>query len=117
MKKFIALFLSVMVLFSLAACGNGSASSDGFTQGSEWIEVQEIKYFINSGNDYGSTSYVSEAYTVKKAENHPVKIRFMSDGSLEIMTIETRYLGQANEEYTQIIRILPLSYKITYLPN
>ena len=63
MKKFIALFLSVMVLFSLAACGNGSASSDGFTQGSEWIEVQSIEYFLND-SQYPHSNILFEKHTI-----------------------------------------------------
>lgn len=116
MKKLLISLLVITFALCFVGCSS-TVSTDGYTQGSEWIEVQEITYFINNDNDYGNTSYVSYAYTMKKTEEKTVKIRFLQDNSLEIMTIETRKSGQTNEEYTQIIRILPLSYKITYLPN
>lgn len=91
MKKFIALLLSILVIFSLTACGN-SASSDDFTKGSDWIEVKSITYHLR-GDTSGEDIYGA-------------KIRFLSDGSIEIQNDDN-----------SIIRILPLSYKITYLPS
>ena len=116
MKKLLSSLLVITFALFFVGCSS-TVSTDSYTQGSAWIEVQEITYFINNDNDYGNTSYVSYAYTIKKTEEKTVKIRFLQDNSLEIMTIETRKSGQADEEYTQIIRILPLSYKVTYLPN
>ena len=52
MKRLIV-FLSVLVFaLSFAGCSDNTAS-DGYTQGSEWMEVQEITYFLNANDGYG----------------------------------------------------------------
>ena len=91
MKKLLSALLVITFALFFVGCSS-TVSTDGYTQGSEWIEVKSITYHLR-GDTMGDII-------------NNTKIRFLSDGSIEIQ----------NADYP-IIRILPLSYKITYLPS
>ena len=56
MKKFIALFLSLLILFSLSACGGTTINEDGSVSGKDWQEVQSITYCLKDGDEITLTS-------------------------------------------------------------
>ena len=91
MKKLLISLLVITFALCFVGCSS-TVSTDGYTQGSAWIEVKSITYHLR-GDTSGENIYGA-------------KIRFLSDGSIEIQNDDN-----------SIIRILPLSYKITYLPS
>lgn len=103
MKKLLSALLVITFALFFVGCSS-TVSTDGYTQGSAWIEVQEFEYFTYE--KYASTDIYGTKYTKSSQD---FKIRFMNDGSFEIMLI---YPNSTN-----IIRVKPITYTIEYLPE
>lgn len=117
MKKLLISLLVITFALFFVGCSS-TVSPDSYTQGSAWIEVQEITYSLNNSSDIKySNSQINNLGIILQPN---LKVRFLSDGSIEIKYSETPVNPKENIGYSNICRnftkrILPISYSITYL--
>lgn len=86
----------------------------GCSKSNDWVEVAEITYYINKD---GSNPAQGEHFSYD--EEHPLKIRFLEDNCLEISYWDYNFNSSIEQwQYEKkIIRVLPLSYEITYFED
>lgn len=97
---------TMVTVFCFTGCSPVTTSNVSANE-NDWVEVQSIRYYL-----YLSNSQEIRCYD----EEHPLKIRFLEDNCLEISYWErTPNYDTGEFEYTEkTIRILPLSYQVTY---
>lgn len=119
MKKFLTslctlITFTMISIFCFTGCSPVTTSQVSATE-KDWVEVYEIEYFLNGSGSNPANSKRLSSYD----EEHSLKIRFLEDNCLEISYWErTPNYDTTEFEYTKkTIRILPLSYIITYFED
>lgn len=101
MKKFLVIFLSVVLLFAFAACGVESQIDESSSQGTTNTETEnsdrEIYYTVSFDTDGGT---VIESQTIKKGEKaekpqEPTK----KSGNNTIYTFAGWYVGENEYDF------------------
>lgn len=102
---------TMVTVFCFTGCSPVTTSNVSANE-NDWVEVAEITYYINNNGSNPAQGEHLSSYD----EEHPLKIRFLEDNCLEISYWErTPNYDTGEFEYTEkTIRILPLSYQVTY---